>query len=126
MWSLVRRDRKVDRDMTLSIHGNHCNLGEALKEHAVQKMQTISEKYFGRALDATVTFSKTENKGFRANIVNHVGNRVYQADAVGRNAHMALEIAADKLAKQLRRTKTRVRDDHHAREKAQLEQAVLA
>ncbi len=107
--------------MTLSIHGNHCNLGDALKEHAVQKMQTLSEKYFGRSLDATVTFSKTENKGFRANIVNHVGNRVYQADAVGKTAHLALETAADKLAKQLRRSKTRVRDDHKNRQKEMLD-----
>lgn len=110
--------------MTLSIHGNHCDLGESLKAHATQKMQALAEKYFGRSLDASVTFSKTENKGFRANIVNHVGHRVYQADATGRTAHLALEAASDKLAKQLRRDKTRVRDDHKNRQKERLDNAL--
>lgn len=106
--------------MTLQIHGKQCDLGNALKEHADETLRALDEKYFGLGVNATITFSKTEHKGFRANIVNHVGHKIYQADATGRNAHIALSNAADKLAKQLRRTKTRVRDDHHNREKSRI------
>lgn len=108
--------------MTLSVHGVHCDLGEALKTHVSEKLGGIHEKFFGRNLEASVTFSKTETKGFRANIVTHVGHKMYQADATAKDAHMALDVAANKLAKQLRREKTRQRDSHHgAKLKARIE-----
>lgn len=99
--------------MTLSVHGVHCDLGDALKTHVTEKLSSINEKFFGRDLDATVTFSKTQTKGFRANIVAHVGHKTYQADCAGKGAHQALDAAANLLAKQLRRDKHKVRDSHH-------------
>ena len=111
--------------MTLSVHGVHCDLGEALKTHVTEKLQSLDEKFFSRGLDATVTFSKTETKGFRANIVAHVGHKTYQADSAGKGAHQALDAAANLLAKQLRREKQRVRDSHHgAKLKARMDELI--
>ncbi len=107
--------------MTLSVHGVHCELGEALKLHATEKLSTLDEKYFGRGLDASVTLSKTESKQFRVNIVQHSANKTFQADAVSRDAHQALDSACTKLAKQMRRMKQRIRDDHHNRDKRRLD-----
>ncbi len=112
--------------MTLSVHGVHCDLGDALKTHVAEKLQTLDQKFFGRGLDATVTFSKTETKGFRANIVAHVGHKTYQADSAGKGAHQALDSAANLLAKQLRREKHRVRDSHHgAKLKARVDEMLV-
>lgn len=112
--------------MTLTVHGVHCELGDALKAHVTEKLQTLDEKYFGRGVNASVTFSKTEHKGFRANIITHVGSRTYQADAIARDAHKALDAAASKLSKQLRRDKSRVRDGHGAKMKARLDELLDA
>lgn len=113
--------------MTLTVHGVHCELGEALKIHAAEKLQALDEKYFGRGVNASVTFSKTEHKGFRANIITHVGTRTYQADATAKDAHKALDAAAGKLGKQMRREKARVRDSHHgAKLKARLDDMIDA
>ena len=110
--------------MTLTVHGVHCELGEALKAHVTEKLQTLDEKFFGRGVNASVTFSKTEHKGFRANIITHIGSRTYQADATAKDAHRALDAAASKLTKQLRREKNRVRDGHGARMKARLDELI--
>lgn len=110
--------------MTLSVHAIHCESGDAFKEHALLKLSQLDEKYFGRGLNASVTLSKTEGKKFRTNIVFHSGPRDFQADAVSHNAHRSLEKASAKLAKQLRRMKARVRDDHRNRAKKQLDNAL--
>lgn len=113
--------------MTLAVHGVHCDLGEALKVHVSEKLQAIHQKYFGRKLEASVTFSKTESRGFRANIVTHVGHKLYQADATAKDAHLALEGAANKLARQLSKDKARVRDSHHgAKLKARMDDLIEA
>ena len=110
--------------MTLSVHGVHCDLGQAIKKHAEAKLASLDEKYFGRGLNASVTISKTEKKLFRTNIVYHTGNRDYQAEAVARDAHVALEKASNKLGKQLRRMKAKMRDNHHNREKLRLDETL--
>lgn len=110
--------------MTLSVHGIHCDLGDALKAHATEKLSTLNEKYFGRGLNASVTVSKTESKQFRVNILQHSGNRDFQADAVARDAHKALDLASAKLAKQMRRMKARVRDDHRNLEKRAIDRSL--
>ncbi len=110
--------------MTLSLRGIHCDLGQALKDRATEKLTSLDEKYFGRGLNASVTISKTERKRFRVNIIQHTGNRDFQADAASRDAHRALDKACEKLAKQMRRTKQRVRDDHRNRDKRALDRSL--
>lgn len=99
--------------MNLSVHGKQMDLGEALHTHVEEKLGDINSKYFNRAIDATVTFAP-EGHGFvKTHISIRVGKDIMvMSDSQGGDAYVAFDTAADKVAKQLRRYKRRLRDHH--------------
>ena len=56
--------------MDISIQGKHVDVGDALRSHAQENLDHTVAKYFNRALDATITFSK-DGHLFRADISVH-------------------------------------------------------
>lgn len=104
--------------MNLSVKGQHVDVGDALRAHIEEKLETIKSKYFNRVTDASVTFSKQASYLFRANVAFHVGHDVHvQATAENSDAYAAFDEAVDRVSKQLRRYKTRLRDHHERLEK---------
>lgn len=103
--------------MQLTVQGKQLDVGEALRTHVTEKIEDLNSKYFNHATFATVTFSK-EGHGhgvIKAHIHIQVGKNItVMADDKAGDAHSAFDSAAEKVAKQLRRYKTRLRD-HHAR-----------
>lgn len=99
--------------MNLSVHGKQMDLGDALHTHVEGKLEDINSKYFNRAIDATVTFAP-EGHGFvKTHISIRVGKDIMvMSDSQGGDAYVAFDTAADKVAKQLRRYKRRLRDHH--------------
>ncbi len=99
--------------MNLSVHGKQMDLGDALHTHVEEKLGDINSKYFNRAIDATVTFAP-EGHGFvKTHISIRVGKDILvMSDSQGGDAYVAFDTAADKVAKQLRRYKRRLRDHH--------------
>ncbi|WP_341768684.1 ribosome hibernation-promoting factor, HPF/YfiA family, partial [Escherichia coli] len=78
------------------------------------------EKYFNRALSSHVTFGRGPSNGFRCDIIMHVmQNLVLKATGVAQDAHLALDQAAEKIDKQLRRYKRRINDRHEQTAHAQ-------
>lgn len=106
--------------MQLTVQGKQINLGSALKEHVSEKMEDLNHKYFNHATFAAVTLSR-EGHGhglIRAHITMRVGKDiVVMADAVEGEAYLSFDVAAAKIAKQLRRYKNRLRDHHDRLEK---------
>ncbi len=75
---------------------------------------SILEKYFKTAIEAHVIVSKEAHLS-RAEISIHIGRGiVVNARAAASEAYLAFDAAAERLAKQLRRYKRRLRD-HHAK-----------
>ncbi|MAS86584.1 MAG: ribosomal subunit interface protein [Micavibrio sp.] len=100
--------------MQYHIHGHHLNVGDALKTHIQDKMDGINEKYFNRGIEATVTLTKEGGSVYKTNIVLKGGrDLIVQADSDAHDPYGSFEEAAEKVAKQLRRYKRRIRDDHH-------------
>lgn len=99
--------------MNLSVHGKQMELGEALHTHVEAKLGDISSKYFNRAIDATVIFAPEGHAFIKTHISIRIGKDIMvMSDSQGTDAYVAFDTAADKVAKQLRRYKRRLRDHH--------------
>jgi ribosomal subunit interface protein len=100
--------------MQLSITGKQTEIGEALRRHIEGSLGSILDKYFKTAIEAHVIVSKEAHLS-RAEISIHIGRGiVVNARAAASEAYLAFDAAAERLAKQLRRYKRRLRD-HHAK-----------
>ena len=99
--------------MELAIHGKQMDVGDALRAHVTDRLEDINSKFFNRAIDVGVTFSPESHSFVKAHVSLRVGKDIMvQATAVESTAHLAFDSAADKVAKQLRRYKQRLRDHH--------------
>ena len=100
--------------MQLSVTGKQTEIGEALRRHIEGSLGSILDKYFKTAIEAHVILSKEAHLS-RAEISIHIGRGiVVNARAAASEAYLAFDAAAERLAKQLRRYKRRLRD-HHAK-----------
>ena len=102
--------------MQLTITGRHIAVGEALRRHVEKELATLLDKYFGDAIETHVVFSR-EAHLMHAEISLHTGHNgiVVNADSAANDPHLAFDQAAERLAKQLRRRKRWLRDDHAKR-----------
>ncbi len=99
--------------MQLTVQGQHIDLGDSLRSHVAEKLEAVNEKYFNRAIETHVIFSKETGSLFKANITLRVGKEIFvQAAAKEHEVYAAFDAACEKIAKQLRRYKRRLRDHH--------------
>jgi ribosomal subunit interface protein len=99
--------------MDIRVSGHQVETGSALQDHASDRLSTIADKYFENAISSHVTFGKAPASGFRCDIVTHaMQGLVIKAQAEAQDAHQALDAAAAKIDKQLRRYKSRIKDRH--------------
>ena len=108
--------------MDIRVSGHQMDTGSALQEHATDRLNAISEKFFSKALSSAVTFGKAPAGAFACDIVLHVNQGlILKSHGSAQDAHLAFEQAAERVEKQLRRYKRRLKDrheqaDHAARE----------
>lgn len=99
--------------MDIRVSGHQVDTGAALQTHAEEKLATVVGKVFARAISSQVTFSRAPQGAFRCDIITYVTQGlVLKGGAVAQDAHVALDQAADKIDKQLRRYKRRIKDRH--------------
>lgn len=99
--------------MEIRVSGHQVETGGALQTHAQERITAIVEKYFGQALSSSVTFNRAPAGAFRCDIVTHpMQGLVLKGAGIAHDAHAALDQAAEKIDKQLRRYKRRIKDRH--------------
>ncbi|MBD3729848.1 MAG: ribosome-associated translation inhibitor RaiA [Sphingomonadales bacterium] len=99
--------------MDIRVSGHQIETGNALQEHVGDRLNAIVEKYFSRALSSAVTFGKAPAGAFSCDIVTHVmQGLILKSHAEAQDAHQAFDQAAEKIDKQLRRYKRRIKDRH--------------
>lgn len=99
--------------MQLSVKGKQLDVGDALRSHVAENLPLIVEKYFNRPIEANVVFSRDAHL-FRADISVHAGRGILlQSNASADGPYAAFDLAAEKIAKRLRRYKRRLRDHHN-------------
>ncbi len=105
--------------MDVRVAGHQVDTGESLREQAETKIAEITEKYFSRAIGANVTFGRGPNNDFTCDIIAPVRQGiVLKASYSAREPQMALNGAADRIEKQLRRYTNRLKE-HKVEDNAQ-------
>ena len=99
--------------MQLSVTGKQMDLGDALRQHIADKIEDINEKYFNRAIEVIVTLSPEGSAFVKTHISFRVGKDIMvMSDAQDTDPYASFDSACEKVAKQLRRYKKRLRDHH--------------
>lgn len=99
--------------MEIRVSGHQVDTGPAFREHVQTRLNAIAEKYFSRAIQATVTLHPAPHAGFGAEIVMHVmHDLILKGSGRANEPHPAFDIAADRIDKQLRRYMRRLKDRH--------------
>tara|TARA_R110002096_G_scaffold86758_9_gene199378 strand:+ start:271 stop:861 length:591 start_codon:yes stop_codon:yes gene_type:complete len=99
--------------MDITTAGKGVDVGEALQQHMRERLGEAVEKYFDRAVSANIVLSR-DGGHFRSDVTVHAGRGIdVQSHASAGDPYQAFDQAADKVAKQLRRFKRRLRDHHN-------------
>jgi ribosomal subunit interface protein len=103
----------MEKFMQINITGRHLDTGEALREHVADKMSEAIGKYFSHQADVNVTFSKAGH-AFRSDCAIHLNSGVYlQASGNDNDIYSCFDQSVEKISKQLRRYKRKLKN-HHA------------
>lgn len=105
--------------MDVRVADHQVETGESLKEHAIGRIEEMTEKYYSRAVGAAVTFGRGPHSDFTCDILAPVANGVVLKSAHrAPTAQVAFEGAADKIEKQLRRYTKRLKEHQSGHEAA--------
>ena len=98
--------------MEIRVSGHQVDTGEALRSHVQERLTTMAEKFFSRAISAHVTFGKgPHDHNFVCDIVAHIPQGVIlKGSGQAADAHPAFDQAAERIEKQLRRYTRRLKD----------------
>jgi len=98
--------------MQLTVTGKQVDVGDALRRHVEAALASLLGKYFRTAIEAHAVFAR-EAHLIRAEICLHIGRGiVINSGAAASDHYLAFDAAAERLAKQLRRYKRRLHEDH--------------
>lgn len=98
--------------MQLTVKGKQLDVGDALRTHVADSLTAVIGKYFNKPIEANVVLTRDAHL-FKADIQVHVGRGiVLQSNSEATEPYPAFDTACDKLAKRLRRYKSRLRDHH--------------
>ena len=107
--------------MQVTVSGKQVDIGEAFTAYAEGFLDDIVDKYFDSGIDSNVTVSRA-GSGLRVDIFVHPGRGiVVQSHGETATAHLAFDLALERIAKRLRRYKRRLRD-HNRKEKSAAKQ----
>ena len=117
--------------MDIRVSGHQMETGSALQERTAERLNGIVDKYFNRAMSSHVTFGKAPTSAYACDIVMHVNNGLtLKSHAEAHDVHLSFDQAADKIEKQLRRYKRRLKDRHdrtsHAEQQEEAAYTVFA
>jgi ribosomal subunit interface protein len=101
--------------MQVKITGKNIDVGVAMREHATAIVDEVLTKHFDRGYEGHIVFERTRI-GFNVECVVHLDSGVrLQSHAEAPEARIALELAAEKLEKRLRRYRRRLKEHHPVR-----------
>lgn len=102
--------------MRIQVSGKQIDVGDALRVHVEDRLMETVGKFFDRPVDAVVTFSKDRHEFISDSSVHLSTGMTVQAKARAGEVYASFEGAVERMEKQLRRYKRRLKDHHRARE----------
>jgi ribosomal subunit interface protein len=104
--------------MQVTVTGKQIDVGDSLRGHVEATTTAIVDKYFGKAIEAHVVICR-ERHLFLADISVRAGRGLLvQCHGESADAYAAFDSAAERLEKQLRRYKRRLRNHHKSAKSA--------
>ncbi len=101
-------------------------MGDTLRRHVEQRLGAAINKYFDRAIEAQVQFSR-EGHQIRTYISVHAGSGILlQSHAASEDIRSSFDHAADRVLKRLRRYKRRLINHHLAQRPASEAEQITA
>lgn len=101
--------------MRYQISGKQIDIGEALQTHVKTELDEILSKYAGRPTEAYVVFSKSGHEYVCETVVHLSTGLNAQATGKATEIYAAFDGSSEKMDKQLRRYKRRLKDHHKER-----------
>lgn len=101
--------------MRYQISGKQIDIGEALQSHVKTELGIVLDKYAGRPTDASVVFSRDAHEYVCEAVVHLSTGLTAQAKAHATEIYAAFDGCNEKMDKQLRRYKRRLKDHHRER-----------
>lgn len=101
--------------MRYQISGKQIDIGEALQGHVKSELGQILDKYAGRPTEASVVFSKSGHEFVSEAVVHLSTGLTVQAKGSDHEIYAAFDSVTEKMDKQLRRYKRRLKDHHKER-----------
>lgn len=98
--------------MRITVHGKHIETGEALRTRVRERLEASVGKFLDIPGEATVTVSR-DGPAFRTDFSLHLSSGLTaHAHATAHEVHASVDAALDRIEKQLRRYKGRLKDHH--------------
>ncbi len=101
--------------MRYQISGKQIDIGEALQTHVKAELGEVVEKYAQRPTEAVIVFSKSAHEFVCEAVVHLSTGLTAQAKGHATEIYAAFESCREKMDKQLRRYKRRIRNHHQNR-----------
>ncbi len=98
--------------MRYQISGKQIDIGEALQTHVKDEMGVVMTKYAQRPTDANIVFSKSAHEFVCEATVHLSSGLTAAAKAHATEIYAAFDACNEKMDKQLRRYKRRLKDHH--------------
>jgi ribosomal subunit interface protein len=95
--------------MTLRVSGKNLDIGEALRQHVLEKVEATVARYFNGSVAGHVVMTR-EGSGYRSDCTLRLSSGLsLHAEGRGQEPYPCFEQAADKIESRLRRYKTRLK-----------------
>lgn len=96
--------------MTLRVSGKNMNIGDALRQHVTERLNTAAAKYFDGSVSGHVVIAP-EGSGYRSDCTLHLtSGATLQADGRAQEPYACFDQAAERIERRLRRYKERLKD----------------
>lgn len=100
--------------MDLRVSGKNFSIGEAMRKHVSDRIQSSVQKYFDGGVTGHVVVDH-EGSGYRSDCTLHLASGItLQAEGRAIEPYASFDQAADRLERRLRRYKQRLKDHHGA------------
>ncbi|MBT3070285.1 ribosome-associated translation inhibitor RaiA [Rhodomicrobium sp. Az07] len=96
--------------MTIKVTGKNIDLGESLREYALNRVESALDKYSGRSVSGQISVEKNTD-GFFSHCAIHLESGLdLQSTGTGVDGYASVDSAMERLEKRLRRYKRRIND----------------
>jgi ribosomal subunit interface protein len=102
--------------MQVHITGKNLDIGSALRQHIEEKVSSHVDKYFERAISASITVEKQKST-FSSECVLHLATGLkLHSKGEGGDAYSSFDLCLEHMGKRLRRYKRRLNNHHRQRQ----------